>query len=254
MKYIFTVLIIASSLFNISDAQQLKIAHCLGGCPQASDSKNEMIIRAIYALSFNPSRKMSDWVAYRVTSDTVGIAGSLSRQSLPDPFIADTLSLEDFQRLANEQGLERSLLVPLISFAGTPYWNEVNYLTNVSARKTSLTRGAWYSLEWAVRNLVNKEDGLYVLAGPVYKLGEERDTRSSEGFIPGVAQAFYKIVSTDQGHISAYLFDQNTPIHSHHCQHVVSIDRLEALTGLDFFPENSQWPVASLGERLGCSE
>ena len=151
-----------------SQAAQLRIAHCLYGCPVGSSSESHLILRPIYALSYNTHNKVADWAAYRVTSGSIGIASSLSRAAMIDDFVEETLSEADFIN-AEEHGLTRALLVPLVNFAGTPYWNEVNYLSNAVARSRNLSLGAWYGLEWSIRNLVNRESEVYILTGPIFR-------------------------------------------------------------------------------------
>jgi len=112
------VLLIAS--MSQSQAAELRIAHCLYGCPKGSSSENHLIIRPVYALSYNTRNKVTDWAAYRVTSGSIGIASSLSRAVMIDDFVEETLSAGDFIN-AEEAGFIRAQLVPLVNFAGTPY-------------------------------------------------------------------------------------------------------------------------------------
>ena len=156
-----------------TQAQDLRIVHCFAGCPIGADEDNHLILRSIYALSYNTEIKTAEWAAYQVTAGSVGIASSLSRQPVADNYVADTLSVEDFAQ-AEEIGLLRAQYVPLVNFAGTPYWQEVNYLTNAVARSNSLSQGAWYGLEWATRNLVNRQQVLFVLTGPIFNTESER--------------------------------------------------------------------------------
>ncbi len=233
-------------------ASQYRIGHCLYGCPQGASPENHLILRPIYALSYNTANKSADWVAYKISAGSIGIATSLSRQSQPDNYVSETLSEADFSG-AEDAELQRAQFVALVDFAGTPYWDDVNYLTNAVARKRALNRGAWYGLEWSIRNLVNRGNEVFVLAGPVYKPTPQvsaLNTRKSHR----VPDAFFKIVITEQGQGSVFLFDQNTPVHVHHCELRSTVAEIEALTGLDFFPENPSLVLDSLGSLVGCRE
>ena len=231
---------------------QYRIGHCLYGCPQGANSANHLILRPIYALSYNTTNKSADWVAYKISAGSIGIATSLSRRPQPDNYVADTLSEADFAS-AEDAELLRAQFVALVDFAGTPYWDDVNYLTNAVARKRALNQGAWYGLEWSIRNLVNRGTNVFVLAGPVYKPTPQVSalrTRKSHR----VPDAFFKIVITEQGQGSVFLFDQNTPVHVHHCELRSTLAEIEALTGLDFFPENPKLVLDSLDSLLGCRD
>ena len=65
MLRIFSFLVtFVSVLFNAAAvAQNYKIAHCYRGCPLGGSSENHLIIRPIYALSFNTTTKSADWVS-----------------------------------------------------------------------------------------------------------------------------------------------------------------------------------------------
>jgi endonuclease G, mitochondrial len=242
--------LLAMLLIAPSQAAELRIAHCLHGCPVGSNAENHLIIRPIYALSYNTQNKVADWAAYRVTADSIGIASSLSRAAIVDGYVEDTLSAADFDN-AEEGGLARAQLVPLVNFAGTPYWNEVNYLSNAVARSRNLSQGAWYGLEWSIRNLVNRENEVYVLTGPIFK--EAPTVSSLETQTPHrVPDAFFKIIVSDNDQATAFIFDQDLPVHVHHCDNRASIEEIERATGLQFFPENPRLVSGELDTSLGC--
>ncbi len=231
-------------------AQEYHVTHCLQGCPQGASAENHLVLRPIYALSYNTERKSADWVAYRVTAQTVGIASSLSRRSIVDNYVADTLSDADFLA-AEELNMVRAQYAPLVNFAGTPYWNDVNYLTNAVATSSSLSRGAWYGLDWAIRNLANREEELYVVTGPLYDA-------DSEGLsLPidkphRVPDGFFKIIATPSGQAAAFRFAQETSVGIHHCELQTSLAALTEESGLTFFPAKERLLTEDLFSSLGC--
>ena len=246
---LFTLLVV---LQGPAYATEYRIGHCLYGCPQGASPENHLILRPIYALSYNTTNKSADWVAYKITAGSIGIATSLSRQPQPDNYVEETLSEADFSS-AEDAELQRAQFVALVDFAGTPYWDDVNYLTNAVARSRGLNQGAWYGLEWSIRNLVNRGSEVFVLAGPVYKSTPQvsaLSTRKSHR----VPDAFFKIVITQQGLGSVFLFEQNTGVHVHHCELRSTVAEIETLTGLDFFPDNPSLVLDSLDSLLGCRE
>ena len=240
-----------STLFTLpGSASELRVGLCHLGCPQGTNPTSELILRPIYALSYNTETKSADWVVYKVTADSIGIASSLSRTLVPDNFISNTLDSSDFQNLEGT-GLIRSQYVSLVNFAGTPYWNDINYTTNVVARSSALNQGAWYGLEWAIRNLVNREEAVFIVTGPVYH--EEPQSPQLRTDKPHrVPDAFFKIVMTESGQATAFMLEQNVPVHVHHCEMRVTIAELEAVTGLDFFPEAGTRQFTALDSSLGC--
>lgn len=231
-------------------AAEYRIGLCLHGCPAGASDENHLLLSPIYALSYNTANKAADWAAYRVTAESIGIASSLSRLPKPDRYVSDTLQVADFEG-SDELGLLRSQLVPLVNFAATPYWQDVNFLTNTVARSRSLSQGAWYGLEWSVRNFVNRGNEVFVIAGPIYKESQTVAQLQTEKQ-HRVPDAFFKIIVTDQGQASAFIFDQDTPVHVHHCELRTSIEEIETLTKLDIFPETPLLNIESLDASLGC--
>jgi len=240
-------------------AETVRIAHCFGGCPTGTPEQNSLIARAIYTLSFNPTTRIADWVAYVVTPGSIGVATNLSRDSRPDPYIDDTLQPGEVGSAESE--LELYYFAPLVSFAGTPYWSDVNFLTNRVPRNSELNRGSWYGLEWAVRNLANRSEAVYVLTGPVYGDLQESGEDAEDGYelrnysdlsgvkVPG---GFFKVVIDETGRMAAFVFPQDLPFHVHHCDQLIPVTEVESLTGLDLFPELALSPAEDLSELLGC--
>lgn len=246
----FAVGLLELCLLSSAQAAELRIANCLYGCPQGGSAENHLILRPIYALSYNTRNKVADWAAYRITPGSIGIASSLSREPVVDNFVADTLKESDFEN-AEELGFIRAQLVPLVNFAGTPYWRDVNYLSNAVARSQSLSQGAWYGLEWSIRNLVNREDEVYIVTGPIFRESPEVSSLITRN-IHRVPDAFFKIVVSADNRVTAFIFDQNLPVHVHHCDNRASIEEIESATGLKFFPENPGLVEGRLDTSLGC--
>ena len=247
------LLLLGGILFSTSSgAQNYRIAHCYQGCPLGANADNHLIIRPIYALSYNTERKSADWVAYTVSTGSIGIASSLSRQVIADNFVSDTLEAKDFAD-SESLGLVRTRYVPLVDFAATPYWEDVNYLSNSVARSSGLNQGAWYGLDWAIRNLVNREGEVYVLTGPIYKPQPEAESLLTD--TPHrVPDAFFKIVITATGLGAAFIFDQDSPVHVHHCEMRATVDEVERATGLRLFPDQSRPIAGPAYAGLGCVE
>ncbi len=246
-----TVLLLGSA--STVQAETVRFAHCLGGCPTGAQAGNQVIARSLYTLSFNTTNKIADWVAYSVTPGAIGVATNLSRLPLSDPFVADTLKPEDFEPVEESGRIGLSSFAPLVSFAGTPFWTEINYLTNMVPRNSELNRGSWYGLEWAVRNLANRTGILHVITGPIYAeelTGAEQEAIENIPFL--VPAGFFKVIVDNAGRVGAFVFPQDLPFHVHHCDRVASLDEIERLTGLDLFPELPRLPAGDLGESLGC--
>ena len=104
---------------------------------------------------------------------------------------------------------------------------------------TSFNNGVWNRLEQKVRYWADKYDGIYVITGGVLE-SELRTIGEEEVAVPNY---FYKVlldtdVTTNHVKMIAFLVpheSSNQPLY----EFVVSVDELEQLTGIDFFPNIS---------------
>ena len=126
---------------------------------------------------------------------------------------------------------------------------EVNYMSNVAPQYHTGFNGSgglWYELESHVRDSIDKENsidkgnkGFHLIAGPVFSEGPVRKIGPhSDIHIP---HSFFKIVIYD-GVPLAFLFAHDEeangpgcPLYSELEECIVSVDKIEKATGLDFF-------------------
>ena len=234
-------------------AGEVHIVHCLKGCPAGTDTKNDLVIREIYALSSNHKRKFADWVAYRVSTETIGLASSLDRSWKPDPDLEPEESLEekDYADAYRKYEYEKGHLAPLASFAGTVFWRSTNILSNIAPQKTALNQGPWKKLEAAVRHAVHHSGQVFVLAGPLYD-GAPMNPLPRTRKVHEVPTDYWKVVSTKSGRMTAFIMDQQASRGKDHCSYRVALGEVETRSGLELFPQTIDWPRAGLDEELGC--
>ena len=251
-------------------AQTIHISHCLAGCPVSVLPGNEVVVRHLFAGSIEKDSGLAEWVAYRVLSGSVGIASLLPRYWAEDRLINSEVikielgsdsptnlepeivySEEDSYRTSeNTISLEdRGRLVPMTSFAGTPYWVELNLLTNMAPIPTNLRVGSWSRLDQSVNELASKVEEVFVISGPLYEIGN---------LIPrgvlnkGRASSFFKIVATKTA-IAAFVFPENLPSHSNYCDFQSTYELIELQSGLKFFPLQQQEFNSDLFRELRCA-
>ena len=102
MKYISKSFIRWASVTGLSaitlaavtqlSAQTVHIAHCMGGCPVNDGGilpdDSELIVRQLFVASINSRTGLSDWQAYRVLADSVGVASLLPRAWYEDSLVS----------------------------------------------------------------------------------------------------------------------------------------------------------------------
>ena len=134
-------------------ASELHADLCPYGCPAGASRTNDVLVREIYVLSSNDTTKFADWVAYRVTEDSIGPTDV--RRWKADPALSEdeTLEPDDYRGAHAELQTDRGHQAPLASFTGTSAWETTNYLSNITPQKSALNQGPWKGLEDAVRDL-----------------------------------------------------------------------------------------------------
>lgn len=260
------VLTMAAFLTIQASAQETHSDLCMHGCPSGSPATNNIIIRDIYILSSNDSTKFADWVAYRVTKDTIG--QTQKRTWKADPRLADdeTLEPKDYDGAFAALKTDRGHQAPLASFTATPSWEATNYLSNITPQKSELNQGPWKKLEDAVRALAKKPDtsAVYVMTGPLYEREMPVLPKADESH--KVPSGYWKIIFVEKNgtfKVAAFLFDQETERRAKFCEQrfITSVRIIESKTGLNFFqalPKTEQDkletdPLSLLAD-LGCTQ
>jgi endonuclease G len=241
----------------------------MGECPLSSsrpagDESIEIVVRHLYASAVDIDSGQARWLAYRVLPDSVGVASLLPRRWLIDQLMTASSQLdaefsagiqviepeyhnpEESSYLTSEiffDSDDRGRLAPMTSFAGTPYWGELNYLSNMAPLPGALVLGAWSRVDMAINEYAQRGAQLYVISGPIMAQEPAAGAAQPEGY--------FKLVS-DGNISSAFLFDSNTRQHARYCDQLVALDELQNKTGLDFFP-GLNLPVSNqLNEELAC--
>lgn len=223
-KHLVT-LIIFCSLVNLTFSQ---------GFDYLPKSTTKQIVKhTYYTLSYSEENEQAEWVAYMITS--IRAKGNLKRADkfVPDPLVqTQSAQPQDYKK----SGYDRGHLAPAADMKfNVVAMKECFYMSNMSPQFPAFNRGIWKQLEEKVRDWALKFDTLYVITGGVLKNINNR-IGANQVSVPGY---YYKIIlkysAKEQKAIAFYFPNQklNQPIFNY----VVSIDKIEAITGIDFFPK-----------------
>jgi len=252
---------------TFSEAQYIHISHCMFSCPQ-SDADNDLIVRHLYAAEINTKNGLADWVAYRVLRNSVGIASLLPRRWDQDSLLSEAQAIETVSNpsilyqpdLSNAQDRDyrvneflfnsedRGRLAPMTSFSNTPYWSELNYLSNMAPLPSDLRLGSWSRLDQAINELVATIGTLYVISGPLY---ERKNGANINEEVIEFPKQYFKVIATPQAYAS-FVFPSDLPIHAEFCAQISSIDQIQQRSGLLFFPRLEEELSPELFEDLRC--
>jgi len=264
-KQIVQVIIAVILLNSVTSLSALEIhspTHCLAGCPSGVPSTNDLIFRPAYITSTNDLTKMADWVAYKFSKQSIGKIYNPELRT--DPLLSNTETLEpnDYNKAKASIGYRPMSLVPFASFADTPYWKDIEYLSNVVPVATEIVTGVWSAIENKERELVSKDEvlSIYVMAGTIYEEAQPTLPQADETHI--IPSSLWKIIAIKQaGKIktAAFLVSQKASRSADYCSLLTSIDVIEERTGLDFFHELSyadqvliEQTMPSLRSDIGC--
>jgi endonuclease G len=242
-----------------ASAQEIHIVHCFeGSCPTGAPATNDLVVREIFALSSNDDTKFADWVAYRVTSETIGTSADLNRGWETDDFLDEDETLEagsgardDYHGSNAAHGYDRGHHAPLASFAGTVFWRSTNTYSNITPQQADLNQGAWVALESAVRDLAYEQREVWVVTGPLYE--RPMPELANAGEAHQVPSGYWKVIVNRSGDAAAFVFDQETPRDADFCDHRETLEHIENQSGLVLFPSGDT-EIGSLDASLGCSD
>ncbi len=186
-----------------------------------------------YSLSYHESHEQAEWVAYELKK------AHLSNTNFKRPYfeIDKTIKTKAAHwRNYKKSGYDRGHLCPAGDRKYSKEAHDETFLTsNISPQKHDFNAGIWNRLEQKVRYWANKYDGVFVVSGGVLK-GKMKTIGDEKVSVPNL---FYKVlIDNNSGKTKMLAFliphkESKKPLYDF----VVSVDEIEELTGIDFFPE-----------------
>ncbi len=199
---------------------------------QASGARCQPVHHKYYALCYDEAHEQARWTVYVLSGANLKRGHWRRTQDFrPDPFVSTgSAQLSDYRR----SGYDRGHLVP----AGDFKWDslgmsETFYLSNTSPQLHGFNAGIWEALERAVRGWAKQKGRLVVYTGPVLRPNQKR--------IAGrvtVPDSFYKVLywmSSSRVEALGFLVPHRE-MEGDPLRYAVSVDVVEQVTGLDFFP------------------
>lgn len=198
-----------------------------------------------YWVGWSPSLGHPVWAAYAVPTRKL-----LEAPPPRPPFVQDTEAPRSPQPADyTGSGYDRGHMAPNYLIAtrfGKAAQRETFLMSNIAPQRPGLNRGPWRALEQTVADdLSGIGDTLWVITGAV----PDRARRLGKATRVRVPSGFYKIVAAvhrGRLRVLAVLMPQETPENKRPRYCFRSVDDLEALTGLDFFPALSKERQAAL--------
>lgn len=186
-----------------------------------------------YNFCYNSHYRLSRWTSYSL--DTEMLAGDIPRSNKfkKDPLLLNENEITYPDDYKNTK-MDRGHLVPAADMRmDTNSMHESFYMTNIAPQEPGFNRGIWKRVENQVRRLVNLEEKLIIISGPIFEFKKSIES-SKHLYIP---QYFYKIIfKNDPLHPKMIAFLMKNEKNNKHIEEfVVSVDEIEKRTGIDFF-------------------
>ncbi|MCQ2147575.1 MAG: DNA/RNA non-specific endonuclease [Bacteroidales bacterium] len=184
-----------------------------------------------YTISYDSKSKIPEWVAYELTPDMMGNTKRTGKRFQQEDLDIPQAKDSDY----TGSGYTRGHMAPAADFSATEksMW-ETFYLTNCCPQTETMNNGCWQDLEKKVRSWAKRYGSVYVVSGPI--IGNSRKTIGSSKVV--VPESFFKaLLANDNGNWKtiAFIMDNDEEFHSMD-DSAVTINELERITGLDFFP------------------
>ncbi|WP_109301573.1 DNA/RNA non-specific endonuclease [Aquimarina sp. AU474] len=198
-----------------------------------TSTTGSIVAHDYYSLSYSEKHEQAEWVAYELKKE------HLSTNEFKRPYFEKDkkvrTSSADWRNYKNS-GYDRGHLCPAGDRKFTYDAFEETFVTsNVSPQNHEFNSGIWNTLEQKTRYWAKKYDGVYVVTGGILT----NDLKSIGYEAVSVPKYFYKIIyDNSKGHAKMIAFlmphkNSNKPLK----EFVVSTDRIEEITGIDFFPK-----------------
>lgn len=198
-----------------------------------TSTTGEIIRRSYFTLSYVEEHEQAEWVAYELTREKLAMPNvNRTGDFRPDPKVRKaSASPKDY----TGTGYDRGHLAPAGDMAfSTEAMSESFYMTNISPQIKNFNGGIWRELEELTRDWAREFDRLYVVTGPV--LAQNIREKIGENNV-SVPDEFYKVIlDISSPEIKGIAFIMPNEISNKKVQdYAVTIDEVEAITGIDFF-------------------
>ncbi len=188
-----------------------------------------------FSLSFSDAHKQSEWMAYELSYNLLEQKVATRHSSFSEDKNIKTGSAKPSDY--TKSGYDRGHLVPAADMAFSEIGMRQSFLmSNVSPQLPAFNRGVWKELEEQVRDWVKANRHMYIITGAILTKPEiDRIGRNKQ--IP-VPSHFYKVLLDlklpEQKGIAFIIPNQKSTLPL--SDYMVTIDSVETLTGITFFP------------------
>ncbi len=196
----------------------------------------QLVFHQSFALNYSEAHEQAEWVYYELSSDKLTVDKTKRKDNFrADPKVATgSAAVEDYKK----SGFDRGHLAPAADMAFDPIaMSESFYMSNMCPQAPAFNRGIWKSLETLVRSWVNDSTLIYIATGPILNDHLSRIGRNKVCVPNFFFKAILQFHPTDNSFSAIAFLIPNEGSKNSLVEYIVTIDALESLTGIDFYPQ-----------------
>ena len=218
------ILFLSAGLFSIATfGQQYELP--------SQATREQQVTHSLFTLSYHEGYELASWVAWQVTPEQAKATGTCKEKFSEDPGVTtETSSPKDYR----DAGFIMAQLAPPEDMFTSPKAVEETFLmSNVVPQKPAFNKYIWKTNEKLVREWAKEGHTLYVVAGPVLTDAPFGTFGGNKVSIP--VRYFKAVLDADGARAIGFVF-RNSVSTGTPKSFAVSVDELEKITGIDFFP------------------
>lgn len=194
----------------------------------------QMLRRTGYTASYNKATKLPNWVAWHLTADRT--TGPAKRSGVDFQADMDVPAPRAEDSGYYGSGYDRGHMCPAADNKYSEKAMEESFLfTNMCPQNGNLNRGDWNEMEQACRRWAKEYGGVYIVCGPILYKGKHKTIGKNKVVVP---EAFFKVVlRTGENPKAIGFIYKNAEGNRPKGDYVNTVDEVERITGIDFFPE-----------------
>ena len=204
----------------------------------SAKNQGQVIHRTGYTLAYDAKTRTPQWVAWELTKKETQGTVERSNDFQPDP---DVKGAKVVTKDYSHSGYDRGHMAP----AADMKWSkkammESFYMSNICPQDHNLNTSDWSELENKSRQWARRYGKVYIVCGPIYNGKRNEYIGDHRVKVP---DAFFKVVLINEKKKQCAMgfYFENEAGERKLQEYLVPVDRLEQLTGMDFFsalPDN----------------
>ena len=199
--------------------------------------KEKMLHKSQFLISYDTQRLCPFYVCWELTSQRARGRVQRSNNFRGDPAVEERTRVETFDY--NGSGYDRGHMCPAGDNKNIVSAMDESFLmTNICPQNHHLNVNAWNDLEMQCRSWAKDYGSIYICCGPIFDSDTPRTVGSRRNMRIAVPDRFFKVVLMMGRKPKAIGFIYpNQPCRNDMRDYAVSVDEVENVTGLNFFPQ-----------------